>query len=246
VRFRWGTEDCVGLLVDAKFGNEGENDITYELTLSVSEVNGGVVAQLAADAREQIPTDTSAIVAEFQRQIAQRRAEIEATRALRVTRAIIDGIANGIALVDNATQDVQEGVSRLANSTPGQLANNASRLIGLAQIAQISIRVSSGILSVVTAGEAVPSGDTRAMVAFWAMQSETLSTCQTGLATMRLVRASARAQTQRTVRFYEVRPGDTLESIARDTLGNAARANTLGLRPDQLTPGLIVRIPEAA
>jgi nucleoid-associated protein YgaU len=60
------------------------------------------------------------------------------------------------------------------------------------------------------------------------------------------LRAEARSRMQRAVRLYRVRPGDTLEAIARSELGDASRAGDLGLSPQDLVPGALIRIPEAA
>ena len=64
-------------------------------------------------------------------------------------------------------------------------------------------------------------------------------------ATARAAAESARAPARATSTLYRVRPGDTLESIARTELGDAGRAEELGVPPSALVPGRILRLPPA-
>jgi hypothetical protein len=62
-------------------------------------------------------------------------------------------------------------------------------------------------------------------------------------ASMRSLQFTANQRIASTTRLYQVAPGDTLESIAALKLGSPARAGDLGIRPQDLRPGRLIRLP---
>ncbi len=122
----------------------------------------------------------------------------------------------------------------------------AARLDAAAKSAQERVRATILVLRAVRVEDVVPSGDTDLVTLWWGTYFATLATLDDTMDGLRTIRQEARRRVQRTVRLYTIRPGDTLESIARMVLGNAARGGELGLRPEQLSPGRVIRIPEPA
>jgi hypothetical protein len=146
-------------------------------------------------------------------------------------------------LIDAALATLEDAATSLERAAVGQVPEAAKRVIAAARIAQDAVAAAFLAIESTPNEIAVPSGDIASLVHWQRAQFATLDDLAGVSDQLRTLRAEARKRTQRTARIYEVRPGDTLESIAQITLGNAARASDLGLRDDQLEPGMVVRIP---
>lgn len=164
----------------------------------------------------------------------------------RGDRVTITTLVAAVDLVDAALASVEDAATSLERAAVGQVPEAAKRVIAASRIAQDAVAAAVLAIETTPADLAVPSGEVASLVHWTQAQLSTLVDLAAIADLLREVRSQARKRTQRAQRIYEVRPGDTLESIAQITMGNAARASELGLRDDQLTPGAIVRIPDAS
>lgn len=161
-------------------------------------------------------------------------------------RDTFTSLVAAIDVVDAALATLQDLATSLERAQVGQVPQAAARVISAAKAAQDVVADAYALIESTADAAAVPSGAIDALVHWWQAQQQTLSDLNDIADQLRTIRAEARKRTRRTMRIYEVRPGDTLESIARETMGDASRANELGIRDDQLYPGLVVPIPEAS
>jgi nucleoid-associated protein YgaU len=244
VRITWAGERRLGLLSDAKFGEESRHDIPYELTFKI-----GVGVLDTADAptpdgsrAARAATDT---VTALRAIVAERRAALDAAAKLLRAREIVETIRSDLALVDSTFARLESEATSLDSAAPGAMQNAAARFYTLGESAQNAVNAAALSLAVSLAADAgADTADSRA--AWFAFQHESNDVFGAMAIEVQQLRAAARSRIRRTVRLYTIRAGDTLESIARSQLGDPARARDLGLAPADLRPGRVIRIPEAA
>jgi hypothetical protein len=87
------------------------------------------------------------------------------------------------------------------------------------------------------------SQSAESLATFWIAVYSTLSDLETTKDALRSLQFTARQRLNASTKLYVICEGDTLESIAASQLGSAARAGDLGLRPSDLIPGRLIRIP---
>jgi hypothetical protein len=236
----WGDQQRACFLAESKFGEEGEHHITYELTFDTIR---GVDRPERNAPQEEISEQPSALAETLAQEITERQAEWEALRSMAVSRDVINAVQSGLSSLSSATVSTQGTAERMQAMTGTDKAVAARRVQSAADGAITAAKETASLVSKVTLDEAVPSGDPSATAGLWQAQLRTMITMLNAADQMRSMKLAARRKIQAGTRLYQVRSGDTLESIARQALGDAGRAGQLGLRPDQLKPGKLIRIP---
>lgn len=244
VRLTWGGETRTGVLVDTNFGEESNHQITYELTFKIAR---GPTTR-TRDAQRSTSTshqDASDVIGQMRQDLAARRAQVAALRQQQLAIARAAEMENAIDLADQGLAAAQSNAIVLEAANAGSVSAATTRAVGAIQVAQrLCLAAKVTVLAVPpSAAFTRPTAD--ATTAYWQAQYGTATSLDATAGQLQQLATDARSRVRSAVRVYTVRPGDTLESIARQTLGDASRAGDLGVRADQLTPGLAIRIPQA-
>jgi nucleoid-associated protein YgaU len=238
----WDGDAWLGVLDKPKFGVESAGSITYELQFEILETYG--VPSIPAAATPSAPT--SGAMAALRATVEARRARIAAQRLRRATR---QAILTALDLATNAASRVEDAirvVEGMAGTALQRFGSGLRRVISTARIAQDLVGAARSLIRTAVAQTEVTVRTAAAIGSWWTEQAAVDIDLLSLLDGLRSVRAAARARLRASTRLYQVRPGDTLESIARQQLGDASRASELGVRSDQLTPGRLLRLPAAA
>ncbi len=240
----WDGEQRVCFLAETKFGEESAFEKTYELTFDVLDA-GAPGADVAAAARRAPGTEAD-LATQARALVAELRANLARARAALAARQLVDQLENGLDLADAALGDLQTAAEALQGADPKNVFAAVARATGAGRLAHTAATAVQLVARATGAASAVPTNDPDFVVAWWQLQFGVDDTMNIVIDLVRECRAQALARARQATRLYLVQPGDTLETIARNALGSAARAGELGLRPEDLVPGTYVRIPEAA
>lgn len=244
VRISWGSESRIGLLKEADYGEESKHDITYELTFEIS-VGVDDARETNTGGRRTAP-QTADLVGQLRAIVAERRAQLESLRTRNMVASVISTVAAVLDVVDVGLAAVENEAAALDTAAVGNVSRAASRLYTTAQSTQAVLVTAQATLAPIIPADVVVGSNADALSSWTAFQAETFDVMLAMAIEVQRLRAEARSRMQRAVRLYRVRPGDTLETIARSELGDASRAGDLGLSPHDLVPGALIRIPEAA
>lgn len=239
----WGEESWNGLLVDAKYGIEGHHDSTYELTFAIGSTIGEGQATEQTSEQVATPIDIAALV---QRDLAAARAQLAALALRASVLQTMSTILNAVDAAQQAARDLTEAVTTSATVSRAAANAAAARVDGAGRATQDAARAIIKLLSGTKTLAIVPDGDPGTTLSWLSASTAVLIAADSAIDRARSLRASARSSVTKAARVYVVRSGDTLESIARSELGDASRAGELGVRSDELRPGLSIRIPEIA
>lgn len=235
LRVTWEGDERLCLLTATSFGEESRSEITYQLTLLVLR------APARARAAQTRPSIGSDRLARSGARVAPRATELEhlpvRRSALDQLRAALTNVSAAMTRAQNAVRDVEAGVR--------QAATYARRAVGVVQSAQQTIREAVAVVRSAQSEAVLLSQQAGSVVEWFRWQFGTLAILDELGADLWQSTRDLRSRLTAATRLYTVREGDTLESIARTQLGSAARAGELGVRADQLVPGLVIRIPHA-
>lgn len=246
VRLTWsgadGGQERQGILSEAKYGEESSQQITYELTFKIAVP----VTPQGGDGQSFTRQDTSDTSSQSENLASAnaQRASLLASN-FNVDLAVVGGLQASIATAQNALGNSTTLALAFETAPTASRAKAAQQLLGAAKSAETASLAALDFYLETTVDEMVPSGEPLAQIAWWNVQYSGIDDWLAILNQMRNIAAQARKQIYRTERLYLIRQGDTLESIARQTLGDASRSAQLGVRQDQLVPGLLLRIPQA-
>lgn len=226
----------VAFFKGAKFGYEGENDLTYELTFRVVE-GPQSKAQTFTDPVVLAPVD---LVANARAALAIDRAAFLAISLSRIAATQIflafDNLDSGLDQAESAARDLENDASTAT----------ASAMSARCQDAKAKCDALLAAAQAYAAADAVPRPTAAAMGAY---QQQQANACQGALETraaLQRLQISSRQIVVRGKRLYRVVAGDTLESIAMDKLGSKARAGEIGYRQPDLKPDRFILIPAAS
>lgn len=222
------------LLKETSFGEEGPGHITYELTFDVGlppDVGGAtpparragtsdaldrVLANLRA--RPPAPPQARGFLAAFNRVMRAVEGALERlTDAQRALENYRDNALRQVRRVTSLGAQVQEQTQN-ARRMMTDNENAAKALFTSVKDTVVWDRFKAGLFTDLRVVDTVARDATE----------------------------TARRRQYAPARLYRVKPGDTLESIARDQLCDASRAEELGVSAAQLYTGMILRIPAAA
>jgi nucleoid-associated protein YgaU len=240
LKLTWAGDERVVLLDEPKFGEESQHAISWELTF---EVALGPDDTAAADAPAQTTTSGQGdLVQALTAQLAARRAQMAALALARAPKtSVLDAFDQATAALDTVARE-----ARALEAATGALTGPIRRVLGVAHQAQGLVTTLRGQLRTVVTRTDLLAQDAAALTA-WSVASFGLeSDLLDADILLQALLAATRRRLYRATRLYRVRPGDTLEDIARRALGSAARVAALGLRPEDLVPGRYIRIPEAS
>jgi uncharacterized protein YkwD len=245
LRLTWTGEQRLGLLTEATFGEESEHEISYELTFKIAV---GVLDRLGTaneDGQRHEPNRAD-VVADLRARLAEIQTRLDALAQMATTLSTVSSIAAAVSVADSALEQLAVDADALDQAPRTAVSTAAAKFFSTGKSVQAAVAAAASMIGNTLAADVVPSGQAEPLAAWFAFQLTSFDAL-TGVAIeLQLQRTKARAQIRKTVRLYTVRPGDTLESIARKQLGDQARASELGLAPQDLRPGRVVRIPEAA
>lgn len=237
LRITWGDEERRGLLDEPKFGEESEHSITYELTFEIAET----AATMGFDQAPEAVTPLESLASALRARLARRRAELA---ALALERNLLQTILGAVDSVVGAMADVEREVAGL-DRVVGNVGARVRRVTGVLQRAQNVLLTAQRLIGKVKTETDLTTRSATDVVDAWKTRAEAGVLLLDLADTLRTLRQRAIARERQGLRLYRVKPGDTLESIAQRALGSAARSAELGLRPDELTPGRLVRLPGA-
>lgn len=234
LRVTWNGDQWTAVLGDALFGVEAPGHITYELTFDIGVPPDVSNAQAPSFRRP----DSDAVERSLAKLRARRTFPARPGNLLTTLNNVMTGIESGLQAFGDAV--------RVVENTRDNITRQLRRVTSLG----------SRVMQQIAAGERLVESTRRQLqgIAGSAQDVSAITRWAVGQnADFRLTRATVRsvmAETSRRAagssKLYRVRPGDTLESIARQQLGDPGRAGDLGLSPRDLTPGRVVRIPQAA
>jgi hypothetical protein len=234
LQITWGDDTWKGLLVETKYGHEGVGHLPYTLRFEIASGPGSETA-VQPVARRGGADALDAVLA----QLRARRAPPAALERnfLDAFNAVMSSIDSGMEAVSDAARTGEEFANRanraarritsLATQVQGKVAELDSMMGGLRASAMSTLRQAASV----------------ADVDAWRFSILGLGgDLKTAL---RETKAEERRREREGTKLYVVKPGDTLESIARSALGDAGRAGSLGYQPRDLIPGRLIRVPEA-
>lgn len=244
IKITRGQDQWFGLLTEAKFGIEGDHDITYEITFAIA----AVASTASQGVRTNVPNapllgDLSAAIAAS---LASRRAQMAALAVRGNAALIMAQILNALDLAEAAANDLTDATVIVETSTASPTDADIERVETVGNAARSAIAAVNDALTGITAALIAPTLAPSSVVAFETARFGVMSDSVSHLDAVRTIRLENRRKRRLAVRLYIVQPGDTLESIALKTLGDISRASEFGIRADELTEGLAIRIPEAA
>lgn len=238
-----GKDSWTCLLTEAKFSWEGPQDCLYEIVLAVAANAETVVEAPNATQPQVVPSD---LAAQIQADLAEARAKMAAL-ALRANALQLQvTILNIFDHASASARDLTEAVSTLALVNRASASAAAARVDGAGRSVQTQLQTLLKLLATTKPQAIVPDGDPGGLLAWHSASIGASVTATTSIDRARSLRGHARSRVTKASRVYVVRTDDTLESIAASELGDRSRAGELGVRSDELRPGLNIRIPEAS
>lgn len=245
VKVTWGNDERQGLLRLAKFGEESEFDIAYDLTFFIAVPPSGT-APPRQDGLLPPTDDPADLLSQLEAQAALHQAALDAV-ALRT--AIASAYANLFSVANAALQAASTAALAFATaqiSTPHQILSAARGVISSVQSTQAQFASLSAYTQGLSADDIVNPPTADNMAAWWSWSYDAQDDFLSILDTLRTISQTAQLALRKATRIYRVQEGDTLESIAQQQLGARGRALDLGISQTDLVPGNYVRIPEAA
>lgn len=234
LRITWGSEQWEGLLHRTRFGHEGDGHITYELTFSIA-----LPPNATAGAVPTRPTSEAEALDRVLADLKKRPSPPAFARDFAST------LAAGLAAVEESLASMSDAAYAL-EVAQGDVFREVRRVTSLnAQVQQAAQRVGR-VLETTDANMAGTVTGIADIVSWTTWTLPVLGLLRTTQDAARTAAVTARQRVVATQRLYRVRPGDTLESIARAELGDASRAGALGVAQGQLVPGAILRLPSTA
>lgn len=249
LRLTWASDDGdgqerQGILSESSFGEETSSQITYELTFKIAIGVAGNTSNGNSKAPTRQDTSDTSSQSENLASTQMQKASLLSLN-FPVSQPVVQSLISSISTTQSALGNSTVAALSFERAPSASRASAAQKLLGAAKSAVLSVLDTLRFYQETTVDMMVPTGDPVAQIAWWNVQYGGLDDWLAILNQMRNVAAEARKQIYRTERLYLIRQGDTLESIARQTLGDASRAGQLGVRQDQLIPGLLLRIPQA-
>lgn len=227
----------VAFFKKAKFGYEGESDITYELTFRVVEGPQTSPKDPAPFGPALAPVDM----------MTNARAALAADRAAFLAISLSRVAAAQLRLAfDNLDSSLDDATSAASDFEAAATSSSANALTARCQDAKDKCDALMAAAQAYAAADAVPRVTAGAMAAYQQQQSTTCVDALTTRAQLQNLQISARQTVTKGTRLYRVVAGDTVESIATDKLGSKARAAEIGYKPQDLVAGRFIRIPAAA
>ena len=230
----WGDDTWKALLAETTWGYEGVGHITYKLRFDVAAAPGSETATQPA-ARRGGPDALDTVLARWR---AMRRPPAA------LERSVLDSFNAAMSAVDRAVEAAGD-----AARTGEEFATRANRAVrritSLATQAQGRVSELDRMLARMQAEAVITGGQAAAAVDVNAWRFDVLGVTGDIKTALRETKAEERRRERAGTRLYIVKPGDTLEGIARAMLGDSGRAGELGYQPRDLLPGRLIRVPEA-
>lgn len=216
---------------------EGLNDFTYELHFEILSRPGQKAPPNHDDDILPYPTDFSA---EIQGELAALQAVLLAQQIATDVQVLL--ATQMVALDSSLDAEVVASAAFENADLPG--VAQALALGAAAQ--QVSSRCDdvSAELEPLSPADALTATGDDAIASWQAWQFAMLSLLDECRSRMWSVKFTANKRIRSVSRPYKVAPGDTVDSIAREQLGSAARASDLNLRQQDLVAGRTIRIPK--
>lgn len=233
LKIQWSSQEYTAILDEAKYGEESDRSITYELTFEI------ITSPDQTDVREAEPKaaiDTATTINDVLKSRKQK------TAALPMNRSVQQQVQSKLNDAYTAVANVQREVTALSKAV-GNVTGQVRRVMGFVQSAQVAVTAVQAAFRTLQAERDLIKRNAESVSQFWQTQFAADVEFTDALAGLQAIRREARRRQVNATRLYRVRAGDTLEIIAQRTLGNVARVNELGVRPDQLVVGSLVRIP---
>jgi nucleoid-associated protein YgaU len=155
-------------------------------------------------------------------------------------------ILNIMDAASTMARDLTSAATTLAVIDRAAAGASARRVDGIARLLQTQCLLLKTTLAPIRPISIVPDGDPGGLLAWHTASIGATIAADTSIDRARSLRGHARSKIGKSARIYVVRSDDTLESIARSELGDASRSGELGIRSDELRPGLNIRIPETS
>lgn len=237
----WGLDERQGVFKQARFGEESQNDIAYELTFLIAVPPTGNYSALSQPQQTQDVLDIAT-------QLAQIAAVAQAGMdAIAITAQVQSILSERFTAITGAIELMQVSATVFA-STPLTSAQSvisaAKQVVSSVHSAQNAVTDLKKELDDLKSVDAVDiaTADNQVQFYLWQLATQTqLLEVEDDLRTMRQIVTQA---VKKSTELYKVQPGDTLELIALQQLGSKARALDLGITQSDLVPGNFVRIPE--
>lgn len=245
VRISWGGDERVGLVWKTLFGEEGANDISYEITFYIAVPPTGVATAGTVDLRGNLASIED-LRAQMKAQLIVIQLQLLAPYLTQSSFTTLSGVLNSISIALDYLSVSTTAFEKMTGVTPQAAVARANQVIAGCTSVVGFVQALRTTLSTFRADQASQYINADNSVSWWtALYNGQLFINQI-LDAMRSIMAKARTRVRQSTQLYRVQPGDTLESIALYKLGSRARSGDLGIRADQLVPGKYIRIPESA
>lgn len=216
---------------------EGLNDFTYELRFEILSRPGQKPPPNHDDEILPYPTD---FTAEMQSVLAEQRATL---LAQQIAADVQIALATMMDALDTSLDATVVATTAFENADLPGVAQALSMGAAAQQVSSRCDDVSAELESLAPADALTATGDD-SIAAWQAQQFAMLSSLDECRSRMWKVRFTANKRVRSVSRPYKVAPGDTIDSVAREQLGSAARASDLNLRQQDLVVGRTIRIPK--
>jgi hypothetical protein len=245
VRVTWGDDERQGLLRIARFGEESEFDIAYDLTFFVAIPPTGTAPQ-REDGLLSPSDDPTDIVDQLRAQAADQQSELAAVALRAEVASVYSSRYASVGAALDALSTATLAFSTAILSNPHQALSAARNVVASAKATADqfqSLKAYTEGLDAASASAYV-SGDNDA--SWWAWSYNTQDDTLGILDQLRTIAQVALTTLRKSTRLYRVQEGDTMESIAFQQLGSRGRSLDLGISQADLVVGNFVRIPEKA
>lgn len=242
VKITWGDQVREGILREAKFGEEGPYDITYELTFFIA-----VGVTETATKTENQPPERVASIDELRASMQAKLAELR-TRALALVIDITvrTAILTAMSALDESLTNlgtIAASFERTVFRTPQDTLPEAKRVASATDASRDQVLELQAVTESIYMADVATSKTADVIATGWKFQYDTAVLLEEILDSLRTIRVQALAQVRDNSRLYRVQASDTIESIAQSQLGSRSRSHELGVTDAQLVAGKLIRIP---
>lgn len=242
VRITWGAQVREGVLWETSFGEQDEHNFSYELTFLVV-VDPHEDSQRTTDQPTQETPSLEDITADMLERVQQMNADATAQVIEAENQFILAAAFSTLTNSLNDLSTVTNVIERSVFPTPQDAAAQAKRVDSSAQSAQTAVVSALAVLDPMTPALGASSSERTSWSSYQLNASVALDDITDDL---RTVRAQARKIVNDATQLYQVKQGDTAESIAQSELRARGRSHQLGISDAQLKDkvGSYIRIPK--
>lgn len=231
----WGTIRLLATIEGSQFHVEDDANIRYEIEFFIIKD----ISEAVTVSKSEAVSDPADVVSTIRQRMAARKAAAQAQFAQTIGML---AIMEAYSAADTALQSAEASAEKFEQSTD-RARDVPHELESKCEEARARATDLEALATSTDDADFLPIVSAVTAPTWWAFRDDTIVGCAEVIDTMRAIERTSRLAQTPASTLYQVRPGDTVESIALSTLGSPARAGELSIMPRDLVPGRYVRIP---